>query len=550
MAEPLIPATVIGSWPFPGWYEKFIADVKQNPDQFGAHDRDEAVSDAVRLAIFDQLWAGLDRITDGEMQRVDFNLGFYQHIRGIEPVPPARRWGAPAHDQRDHYRAVAPLEASEGLGTTEEYARLRHHTDRPTKVPVPGPFTLAGCIDGGDIYPDRNAVTAALSRSSMRSSRHSWRPESISFSSTNPASLAIPRHADAFLDIIEQTVAGVDAYISMHMCFGNYRARAVGPSFIPPAFPTPWPGQGQSARARICQPRNGRDRAPGRIARDHGRRGGAGGRQEYLGRAGRAGGRAIADGARVCRSRTSFGYSRLRLFPDGPSRCGRQGRCARRWRGARTQRAQAMIEPVCQGMELVGELERSVPAPGTLHVWWLGQSGFLLKSRTGLLAIDLYLSDHLTAKYAATDRPHVRMTRAPLQGSDLHKVDLVLASHKHSDHLDPGTLPDLMESSSAILVIPEAIREHALGLGLAEKRLVGLDAGDRIEKAGFSIRAIPSAHESLDTDDHGRHLYLGFVIESEGLRLYHSGDSVVYTRPARAARARAIRRAVSADQRP
>ncbi len=187
-----------------------------------------------------------------------------------------------------------------------------------------------------------------------------------------------------------------------------------------------------------------------------------------------------------------------------------------------------MIEPVRHGPELVQELERSVPAPGSLYVWWLGQSGFLIKSRRGLLAIDLYLSDHLTEKYAATDRPHIRMTRAPLQGSDLHSVDLVLASHKHSDHLDPGTLPGLLASSSAILVIPEAIREHALGLGLPEKRLVGLDAGDRIEKAGFSIRAIPSAHESLDTDSHGRHLYLGFVIEAEGLRLYHSGDSLAY----------------------
>jgi len=187
-----------------------------------------------------------------------------------------------------------------------------------------------------------------------------------------------------------------------------------------------------------------------------------------------------------------------------------------------------MIEPVCHGPELVEELERSLPAPGSLYVWWLGQSGFLIRSRRGLLAIDLYLSDHLTEKYAATDRPHVRMTRAPLQGSDLRSVDLVLASHRHSDHLDPGTLPGLVANSHAILVIPEAIRDHALGLGLPENRLVGLDAGDRIEKAGFSVRAIPSAHESLDTDSHGRHLYLGFVIEAEGLRLYHSGDSLAY----------------------
>jgi L-ascorbate metabolism protein UlaG (beta-lactamase superfamily) len=187
-----------------------------------------------------------------------------------------------------------------------------------------------------------------------------------------------------------------------------------------------------------------------------------------------------------------------------------------------------MIEPMRHGPELVAELEQSIPPPGSLYVWWLGQSGFLIKSPRGLLAIDLYLSEHLTEKYAATDRPHVRMTRAPLRGSDLRSVDVVLASHQHSDHLDPGTLPDLLASSRCILVVPEAIRDHALGLGLPGKRIVGLDAGDRIEKAGFSIRAVPSAHETLDTDSHGRHLYLGFVIEAQGLRLYHSGDSLAY----------------------
>ena len=162
-------------------------------------------------------------------------------------------------------------------------------------------------------------------------------------------------------------------------------------------------------------------------------------------------------------------------------------------------------------------------------IWWLGQSGFVIKSRQGLLVIDPYLSEHLTRKYAGTPRPHVRMTRAPLRGADLCSVDLVLASHKHSDHLDPGTLPELMTASpQAALVLPAAIREHALGLGLPGERLIGVDAGDVVERAGFRVRAVPSAHERLDRDDEGRHLYLGYVIESAGLRVYHSGDSLAY----------------------
>jgi L-ascorbate metabolism protein UlaG (beta-lactamase superfamily) len=187
-----------------------------------------------------------------------------------------------------------------------------------------------------------------------------------------------------------------------------------------------------------------------------------------------------------------------------------------------------MIEPVRQGEVLRREIEETRPAPGSLVIWWTGQSGYLIKSQSGLLAIDLYLSEHLTEKYAASPRPHIRMTRAPLRGRDLHGVDLVLASHKHSDHLDPGTLPELLAASAALAVIPEAIRDHARQVGLADERIVGVDAGDVVERAGFRVRAIPSAHEGLDTDQEGRHLYLGYVVESEGLLLYHSGDSLAY----------------------
>src|SRR5437870_9535656 len=113
---PLIPATVIGSWSFPGWYAKFCDDAAKNPELFGTEDREEAVRDAVRLAVEDQLRAGADLITDGEMQRVDFNLGFYDWLRGIEPLPPGRRWGPPAHDQRNKYRCTTVLSAPAGLG--------------------------------------------------------------------------------------------------------------------------------------------------------------------------------------------------------------------------------------------------------------------------------------------------------------------------------------------------------------------------------------------------------------------------------------------------
>ncbi len=233
----LIPVTVIGSWSFPGWYEKFIADVADAPGRFGPADREEAVRDAVRLAVSDQLTAGLDRITDGEMQRIDFNLGFYDYLEGLELLPIRRKWGPPAHDQRSKYRCVAPLKAPRGLGLIEEYRRFRDVTDAPTKMPVPGAFTLAGCIDGGDVYKDRDAVTEALIPI-VNAELKACVAAGIDFLQLDEPSFAChPDEPGHFLDVIARTVDGVNSYISMHMCFGNYRARAVGWRSYRPLFP-------------------------------------------------------------------------------------------------------------------------------------------------------------------------------------------------------------------------------------------------------------------------------------------------------------------------
>src|SRR5437588_5325624 len=210
-ALPLIPATVIGSWSFPGWYGKFCEDVARQPELFGADDRDEAIRDAVRLAVDDQLQAGTDIITDGEMQRVDFNLGFYDRLTGIEPLPQSRRWGPPAHDQRSRYLCVAPLAAPRGLGLVEEYQRLRQISDAPAKVPIPGPYTLAGCIQGGDVYPDRRAVAEALVPVVNAELKAAVAAGADFVQLDEPSFACHPDDPDYFLDVVARTVAGVDA---------------------------------------------------------------------------------------------------------------------------------------------------------------------------------------------------------------------------------------------------------------------------------------------------------------------------------------------------
>jgi 5-methyltetrahydropteroyltriglutamate--homocysteine methyltransferase len=243
---PLLPATVIGSWSFPGWYAKLCADAKRAPDLYGVADLEEAVRDAVRLAVDDQLRAGVDILTDGEMQRVDFNLGFYDFIEGLKPLPVSRLYGPPAHDQRSRYLCVRPLAAPLGLGLVREYQRLRTITDAPAKVPVAGPFTLAGCIDGGDVYRNREQVAEALLPIVNREMKDLVQAGVDFLQLDEPSFACHPDNPEYFLDIVARTVDGVRAKISMHMCFGNYRGRAVGWRSYRPLFP-------HLARAKVQQ---------------------------------------------------------------------------------------------------------------------------------------------------------------------------------------------------------------------------------------------------------------------------------------------------------
>src|SRR5438034_8685780 len=234
---PLIPATVIGSWSFPGWYAKFCDDAAMTPQLFGNDDREEAVRDAVRLAIDDQLRTGADLITDGEMQRVDFNLGFYDYLEGLRPLPQVRRWGPPAHDQRSRHLCVGPLSAPRGLGLVEEYRRVRALTTAPLKVPIPGPFTLAGCLQGGEVYRDRWAITEALLPLVNREMKALVQEGATFLQLDEPSFACRPDRPEEFLDLIARTVDGVRAFLSLHLCFGNFRGRAVGHRSYRPLFP-------------------------------------------------------------------------------------------------------------------------------------------------------------------------------------------------------------------------------------------------------------------------------------------------------------------------
>jgi L-ascorbate metabolism protein UlaG (beta-lactamase superfamily) len=189
-----------------------------------------------------------------------------------------------------------------------------------------------------------------------------------------------------------------------------------------------------------------------------------------------------------------------------------------------------MIKPVLQDDAFLRDVRRASHDDRVTHLWWLGQSGFLVKFGSRYLLIDPYLSDSLTRKYAGTDQPHVRMTERVVAPERLDFVDIVTSSHNHTDHLDAETLVPLMKANPFMrVVVPEANRAFAADrLGVDASALLGVDAGRTITVAGFDITGIPAAHERIAQDEQGRHLFLGYIVRTASCTIYHSGDTVPY----------------------
>ncbi|MCB1224653.1 MAG: MBL fold metallo-hydrolase [Verrucomicrobiales bacterium] len=190
-----------------------------------------------------------------------------------------------------------------------------------------------------------------------------------------------------------------------------------------------------------------------------------------------------------------------------------------------------MIEPVLKDEALLEDVARAGgEAPDALHVRWLGQSGFLLEWNGCRVLLDPYLSDSLTRKYAATDKPHVRMTARCVDPGALTGIQFVTASHAHTDHLDGETLRAVAAANPGVrLLFPGMIRDEVRRrLEGAEVEEVELNAGDEAYFDAEQVRfcGVTAAHNEVVQDDYGRSECVGFLLQMGEFRIYHSGDTL------------------------
>lgn len=189
-----------------------------------------------------------------------------------------------------------------------------------------------------------------------------------------------------------------------------------------------------------------------------------------------------------------------------------------------------LIKPLLKDDDLLKDIRQASVDQSSFHLWWLGQSGYLVQWKGKHVLIDPYLSDSLTKKYAHTEKPHIRMTELVIDPARLNFIDIVTSSHNHTDHLDGETLIPLIEVNPDIkFIIPEANRAFVSERIKAKSDFpIGLNDGESVSVDDFTFTAIPAAHETVERDEAGRCKFLGYIIEFGPYAIYHSGDTMLY----------------------
>jgi len=239
---PLFPTSLVGSYAQPDW----LIDKSKLKSQFPPRTRAlelwriapellaEAQADAVRLAVADQIEAGLDIITDGEACRESYSNHFATALEGIDTLNHGQaldRSGEPVPVPR----IVGPIKRKHAV-SVEEVKRLRALTDKPIKFTVPGPFTMSQQAQD-DFYGDRAKAAMAYADAVREEVLDLFAAGADVVQLDEPYMQARPEAANEYgIAALNRALEGVQGTTCVHICFGYaalIHARPEGYSFLP-----------------------------------------------------------------------------------------------------------------------------------------------------------------------------------------------------------------------------------------------------------------------------------------------------------------------------
>jgi 5-methyltetrahydropteroyltriglutamate--homocysteine methyltransferase len=213
MTLPPLPTTVTGSYSMPEWLKRAKNDYLQR--RVSRHDLDEMYDAVRKSAIKDQEVAGVDVISDGELQRDNMIDYFAERLPGVQVDLGSKRFYYDFYDS-----AVRSKLATGSLGLVEEARFLRRFTDRRTKVTISGPHTLVKRIQN-QYYPSEEAFALELARVLNLELRELARAGVTDLQIDEPYYSGFPEDLPWAIRAVNAMVDSVDAHLTLHICYGN-----------------------------------------------------------------------------------------------------------------------------------------------------------------------------------------------------------------------------------------------------------------------------------------------------------------------------------------
>lgn len=186
--------------------------------------------------------------------------------------------------------------------------------------------------------------------------------------------------------------------------------------------------------------------------------------------------------------------------------------------------------PWKHGAALLEEIAETTPDTGSLALWHVGQSGFVVKAGPSTLVFDPFL--------APSSERMRRTWEPPFAAEDLTGADFVFCSHDHGDHLDPVAVKGIAAASPrARFIAPPAAHGRLAALGIPPQRIIAAEVGETRSYGQLTVHAVPAAHGDLkdpvaeyvwDAHPERGFRFVGFLVEVNGVRLYHAGDTTIY----------------------
>ncbi|HEY7434834.1 MAG TPA: cobalamin-independent methionine synthase II family protein [Methylomirabilota bacterium] len=242
MAQPVLPTTVVGSYPQPDWLvdrallSKGVPRVRLQamwrvPEAF----LEQAQDDATIVAIRDMERAGIDIVSDGEIRRESYSNRFATALEGVDVNHPALitdRYG----NQTQVPRVVARVRRARPV-ELRDMQFLRRNTDRPAKITLPGPFTMAQQARN-EFYRDVEELAMDLAAAVNMEAHELQAAGADVIQLDEPWLRNDPEGAKRYaVPAINRALAGLTVPTALHLCFG-YAAvvkhqKPTGYSFLP-----------------------------------------------------------------------------------------------------------------------------------------------------------------------------------------------------------------------------------------------------------------------------------------------------------------------------